>query len=194
MKPFIKENFLSDVQLKAVWTEVAFLSNRLFPPEGTYSARDEKTDQYLKKNTGVSIPQIMDPAYSSICQLMSKILHEEFIEEALKVSPFYAYLKIINWQGYLLNYYTDGDFYKEHQDNFLISGILFLHKEPKRFSGGNLRLKVGNKTITVEPKNNRLVLFPSIIPHSVDTVSMEDGAEENSGRYSVAQFLTIHNQ
>ncbi|MBD9415023.1 2OG-Fe(II) oxygenase [Pseudomonas sp. PDM16] len=84
----------------------------------------------------------------------------------------------------------DGAFYSRHIDTFtgqtkdatserqrLISAVLYLHRSPKAFSGGALRLyalggtDTANDFIDIEPRHNSLVVFPSWAPHSVERVS-----------------------
>lgn len=82
----------------------------------------------------------------------------------------------------------DGAFYSRHIDTFtgeadasserqrLISAVLYLHRSPKAFSGGALRLYGLGRGDTIadfvdiEPQHNSLVVFPSWVPHSVERV------------------------
>ena len=188
-EPLVIPDFLAENELKAVWKEVDFLSNTLFTPEQTFSARDAVTNEFLKKNLGVSLVQVMDLNYSTIARTFNRVMSDAFVAEALTVDPFYKYLKLINHSRYVLHYYTDGDFYKEHMDTFVISGVFFLHREPKKFTGGELVFP--ETDIEVTPNNNTFVLFPSASKHYVKPVAM-DNSDEGFGRYSIAQFLTIN--
>lgn len=187
---FTKRNFLNDDELARVWREVDFFSDKLFPPAETGSARDKETDEFLKQNTGLFVDRILDPTFSAIHNILGKVTRKEFVEEAVKVNPVFNYLPFINKFGYLVNYYDKGDFYKEHQDCFVLSGLLFLYKEPKRFEGGELVFTQTDQTIT--PENNLFVMFPSYMEHEVKPVIMDE-AGTGFGRYSIASFLTINN-
>jgi len=75
-----------------------------------------------------------------------------------------------------------GDFFKKHTDSSLHEGrmltfIYYFYREPKAFSGGELRLYhtkvknrqiVANKTFdTVVPRQNQVLFFPSFLLHEV---------------------------
>lgn len=72
----------------------------------------------------------------------------------------------------------DADFYRRHTDVGgardghvrLISCVYYLHRQPCRFSGGELVIdpilgKMPGETVV--PRHNRLVVFPSFLPHEV---------------------------
>jgi hypothetical protein len=185
-----KRNFLTDDELARVWREVDFFNDKLFPPSETGSAQDKETNELLKKNNGVFINRILDAGFSAIYNILGKVTREEFVSEAVKVNPVFNYLPLINSFSYLVNYYDKGDFYKEHHDCFVLSGLLFLFKEPKRFEGGELVFTETGQTIT--PENNLFVMFPSYMKHEVKPVIMEEEGT-GFGRYSIASFLTINN-
>jgi SM-20-related protein len=82
---------------------------------------------------------------------------------------------------------NDGDFFRMHNDSedaYLpsreITFVYFLHREPKAFTGGELRLfdwywkdnrRLPLETFaTVVPRQNEIVFFPSSFPHEVCTV------------------------
>ena len=93
---------------------------------------------------------------------------------------------------------NDGAFFKPHLDTFtgssrsdadrLISAVYYFHNEPKRFTGGALRLHPilpidHDNTITdVQPEQNMLVAFPSWALHEVLPVSCP------SKRFSDSRF------
>lgn len=185
----VKDDFLTEDELKLVWKEVDFLSDKLFPPAETGSAKDDNTGESLKKNTGVFLNRIMDVNYSSIQSILGKVFNKEFVDEAVKVNPLFNYLPRINVCSHLINYYDKDDFYKEHSDASVLSGILFLFKEPKKFEGGELVFTETGQWIT--PTNNSFVLFPSYMRHEVKPIAMEE-ANTGYGRYSIASFLTIN--
>ncbi|MBS0470855.1 MAG: 2OG-Fe(II) oxygenase [Proteobacteria bacterium] len=103
----------------------------------------------------------------------------------------------------------DGDFYKRHvdtkraadsdpQDRFrLITGVYYLHVQPRAFDGGALRLhELGTMPgegahIDIAPRHNSIVFFPSWMPHEVMPVCVP------SGRYADSRFSIncwIHGQ
>jgi predicted 2-oxoglutarate/Fe(II)-dependent dioxygenase YbiX len=64
----------------------------------------------------------------------------------------------------------------------LLSGVYYLHGEPKKFSGGALRLYgfhgegAPARHIDIEPAQNSLVVFPSWVRHEVTKVDCPSGA------------------
>jgi hypothetical protein len=83
-------------------------------------------------------------------------------------------------------------------DNRIVTMIYYVCKEPKHFRGGELFLSngvihggkivsAGDRRLTLEPKNDRLVVFNSRTVHSVAPTSSKDVFEE--GRFSVNIWL-----
>jgi len=82
----------------------------------------------------------------------------------------------------------DGAHFTRHIDTFVVLNraaspriftlVLYLHRRPRKFSGGALRFYAlgSSRTVDVVPQNNHLVTFPSIAPHSVEPVSCLSGA------------------
>lgn len=78
--------------------------------------------------------------------------------------------------------YGDGAFFIRHLDTRVIthielvrmlSAVYYLHAEPKRYSGGALRIHaiLGEGHLDLVPEQNSLVAFPSWSPHEVLPVS-----------------------
>jgi Rps23 Pro-64 3,4-dihydroxylase Tpa1-like proline 4-hydroxylase len=92
----------------------------------------------------------------------------------------------------------DGAFFTRHIDTYtrgqtrdrVISGVYYFHRQPKAFSGGELRLyalaKGGQMAafVDVQPDNDTLVCFPSWYPHEVLPVRCPSGRLEDS-RFAV---------
>lgn len=86
----------------------------------------------------------------------------------------------------------DGAFYKRHIDTAIdeqeaktqrvLTGVFYFYTQPKGFSGGQLRLhaiaqpEAGGGFCDIEPKHNRLVLFPAWAPHEVVAINCPSGA------------------
>lgn len=81
-----------------------------------------------------------------------------------------------------LTTHNDGHYYKIHNDNGspeaatrVLSYVYYFHREPKAFSGGELRLydltvdydAPSPDFCTIEPINNRMIFFPSQYLHEV---------------------------
>jgi hypothetical protein len=76
----------------------------------------------------------------------------------------------------------------------LISAVYYFHREPKRFSGGTLRLyRLGDHSasgdyVEFEPEQNSLVVFPSWVRHEVRPVSCP-GCGFEDYRFAVNAWL-----
>jgi Rps23 Pro-64 3,4-dihydroxylase Tpa1-like proline 4-hydroxylase len=98
-----------------------------------------------------------------------------------------------------------GDFFKSHRDrgndgeetsNRLLTYVYYFHREPKPFSGGELRLydfeegswNPAASYRTIAPEHNMLVVFPSWANHEVLPVIVPSGAFEDS-RFTVNGWL-----
>jgi SM-20-related protein len=82
----------------------------------------------------------------------------------------------------------NGAFYNRHIDTFTGAGefsvraltaVYYFHAQPKKFQGGEIRLlplrnsEVDSAYLDIDPINDRLLLFPSWVPHQVMPVITE---------------------
>jgi SM-20-related protein len=87
----------------------------------------------------------------------------------------------------------DGAFFSRHEDivirpgmtNYrVISAVYYFHRLPKSFTGGVLRIhSIGGKPasfVDIEPANDKLIFFPSWVPHEVMPVVCPSGRFEDS--------------
>ena len=100
----------------------------------------------------------------------------------------------------------DGDFYRTHVDTRagrdkvrpkhvrVVSCVYYLHRKPKRFSGGELHIHAmgpsdgGTPAIVIAPDHNRLAVFPAFFPHEVRDIACPSGAFADS-RFSINCWL-----
>ncbi|MGB3534186.1 MAG: 2OG-Fe(II) oxygenase [Microcoleaceae cyanobacterium] len=104
-----------------------------------------------------------------------------------------------------LTAHNDGCFYKIHNDSGsektatrVLTYVYYFHQQPKKFSGGELRiyeteLKNGVATTngqykTIEPKNNSIVFFDSRCKHEVMPVKCSSRKFED-GRFTLNGWL-----
>lgn len=181
------ENFILDTELQRIWNEIDTLNLFLKSPEDTGSARD--LDNNLKKNNKACwIDEVYGNARNSsfILNLMQNIYSPEFIKQAQELHWFYNYLPDTNMDSTLLSVYEDGDSYKSHADVATITTLIWLWKEPKAFTGGDM---IFDKKHNFPIKNNMLVMFPSCIQHEVTEVKMENNP--GFGRYVITNFAQL---
>ena len=95
----------------------------------------------------------------------------------------------------------DGAFYRPHTDTYTgdeytpggrrrLTMVYYLHRRPRRFTGGRLRLfdRAGEESIEIEPTHDSLLVFPSSARHEVETISCPGGAFADS-RFAVNIWL-----
>ena len=95
-----------------------------------------------------------------------------------------------NSDSTMISYYEDGDHYGAHWDSATTTILRWFFKEPKKFKGGDLFL--GDNNIKIECKQNRAVIFPCFLNHSVNKIEMFDDVNSNDklGRYCITHFLS----
>ena len=101
--------------------------------------------------------------------------------------------------------YNDGAFFRRHIDTVtgvggldshrIVSGVLYLHGQPRRFEGGELRIfpygafdAAGDEHLDVQPSANSCVFFPSWAPHEVRPVRCPSGQFQDS-RFAINIWL-----
>ncbi len=95
--------------------------------------------------------------------------------------------------------HRDGDFFRRHRDTLvgehrkdgvrLISAVYYFFRQPRGFQGGQLALfdPRGDHEI-VEPLHDRLVVFPSFLPHEVRPIAIS-GDRFADARFSINCWL-----
>jgi predicted 2-oxoglutarate/Fe(II)-dependent dioxygenase YbiX len=180
------DDFYEDFELKRIWSELEFLKSKFIKADHTSAATDA-SGKSLKKSEGIFLDEVYkDKSFSDILNLNQKIFCDAIIEQILNFNPLYKlYLCPDNIYS-LVNYYEDTDYYEPHVDISTFTAITILYKEPKKFDGGVLSFP--DYDVNIESKNNRLILFPSMVKHGVSEMKMNDN-EQGFGRYSIAQFI-----
>lgn len=113
----------------------------------------------------------------------------------------YLIFDIINystWQEAVVSRYSDGEFYKKHQDTRrdhityrLVTLIYYVQMLPQKFTGGSLVLWEGDDNVTFEPKHNRALVFPSFMLHEVQKVNVSSDRWEEA-RFSLNYWMGFH--
>tara|TARA_B100000035_G_scaffold270864_1_gene245377 strand:- start:48 stop:653 length:606 start_codon:yes stop_codon:yes gene_type:complete len=186
----IKDVF-SDRVLESIWSEIAVLHAHLLPPDETGSAHFD--NKLLKQNSGLYLyPYYGDSVgVSPIVNAMHNVVFNPQAVEAWDPIHLSKMIKITNWETVLLSYYDSGDRYRSHYDVAMFTTLVWLWKEPKAFTGGDLKLD--EYDYTIEAENNCGVIFLSPDVHSVSPVAMTHREMHNSGRYCISHFCGIKN-
>ena len=189
----IIDDYYDESELKLIWEELNFFtySHKLRGPEQTGGAFGDDM-MGLKINSGLFLDAVWmnDRKLSNILTVTQKLLSNDM--KLIKESPSWFFklardLRVTT----LISYYEDGGYYAPHFDNAYATVLNWYFKEPKHFTGGNLKLHYDNEVKTIEIKNNRTIIFPSSVMHEVTPVSMEKQYENQKlGRYCITQFLS----
>jgi len=189
---YVVDNFYSDFELQIVWKELEYYSS--LPNE--YKDRAETTvvatsqGKVLGKSYRVYLSELYTEKglkYSHITNLSYKL--KDHTKEIENVLPNGRQFKDMNMVYDLISYYGPDDYYDTHYDLYQFTCLIWLYKEPKKFTGGDLFFPELNKNIQL--KNNRMIFFPGYLLHKVDKINMSKQDFENGyGRYTVTHFVT----
>ncbi len=100
------------------------------------------------------------------------------------------------WVELAMTAYLPGGFFAKHLDDGryptrMVSFVYYFHRQPKRFSGGELLLYDGDGTgafTLIEPRHNSIVFYPASGIHKVATVH-GDSADFDNARFAIHGWL-----
>lgn len=194
--PFMQlKGFLTRTEQKRLFKVVSSAGRERFRPAGVGGNKD-KPEGVVNRNTRDAIVAVGEtrrevgpwfrPKLRSILPSAWARLGLEHIEQCRIEMDITAHLS--------------GGYYKPHRDNGeglyrerRLSYVYYFHREPKRFSGGDLHLYDGEveegsggvvSYFRIEPLHNSLVLFPSHYIHEITAVEC-DPDDFMSGRFTV---------
>jgi len=186
----IIDDYYEEEELNLIWQELHFLTK----PNVLYKGSDydsgsavDSSGNPLKSNYSAFVDDIyLIREYSNILTLNRKIFDCWDSITSKNTHWFFKYFHC-TMDFTLFSYYENNDYYDFHRDSAVLTSLTWFYQEPKKFEGGNLHFTNGN---TIEVLNNRMVLFPSMIPHKVDSIFMEEkNLDKHLGRYCITQFL-----
>jgi Rps23 Pro-64 3,4-dihydroxylase Tpa1-like proline 4-hydroxylase len=172
------DNFYTNKELKLIEEEILALK------QYGVSAQHTKANLNLKTGSGLFLDTMFleNREASKILTLNRKLFSDEVFKKAIKLNAFFGHLKHCNFDATLLNYYSDGEEYKPHRDQAVLSAVTLFGIGS--FTGGEFCFPEINETVAF--KHNRLVLFPSCMEHQALSITTKD----DSCRVSIAQFLS----
>jgi predicted 2-oxoglutarate/Fe(II)-dependent dioxygenase YbiX len=175
----IIRNYHNPDELEAIHAELESLKPHLQQPKQSGTAQD-LLGKPKKRNAALFLDQhyARTGGPSHILNLNAKLFTEAKFE-LVKHGWVYKYLETMNHCSTLVSYYKDGDYYKAHTDQSVLTATLYTWKEPCEFSGGEFYF--GDVKIPIE--NNCMVIFPSCTEHRVTQVKGE-------GRWAITQFVS----
>ena len=181
------DNFYSEEELSLILSELKFLSSGdKLVGQDTDAAKEEDGTSF-KSNTGVWLGNVYsDLGFSDIHNINRRVFMD-FIPNVKTGEWFFENIKLSR-DYTLLSYYEEGDYYKSHKDESLITVVTWLFEEPKKFQGGDIVFT--NFDTKIEVKHGRTVIFPSFLDHEVTEINMINDKDygQQKGRYSMIQF------
>jgi Rps23 Pro-64 3,4-dihydroxylase Tpa1-like proline 4-hydroxylase len=189
----IIDNWYSKKEETAVWKELEFYlsieKDNLQRAENTVVAT--KDGKPLGRSYRIYPNQIYNTSnrfqHSNILRFMYKQRTKEFHDLIIKAIPMGRNFPETNQDSTIISYYEEGDSYKAHTDSLLFTCLIWFHKKPKRYKGGDFYFS-DNKEL-VENKHNRLVIFPSYYFHSVKELKFNNKKPKlGDGRFTITHF------
>jgi len=193
--PFIIiDEMYNSQELELVWEELDFLCHKqkfISDPHQAGTAIDEGGNA-LKQNKCFWIDAVYKERSSSNLLTVNRKLFDDKMGVIKSHPSWFFSLLNCNRDTTLLSYYENSDYYLPHDDDALVTSLTWFYKEPKKFSGGDLTLYYKDSKVQVECKNNRNLIFPSCVTHSVDQIHMDEkDLNKKMGRFCMTQFLSI---
>lgn len=186
---FLVDNFYTEEEENSIKQEMDFLLPILEDPTKTFSAADGGV--FLKQNSGIFVDTVYSKrSHSRILTINRKTF--TFLEDqkkSLTTDDWFFKHQETSSDTTLISYYEQSDYYKPHKDEAIFTSLCWFNKEPKSYSGGDLTFT--DFDITIECKNNRMLVFPSFIKHEVSEVKPnKDKIEKGYGRWCLTQFAS----
>lgn len=174
-------------ELRLIWKELEFLTDKLTDPISTGSALDQNFKP-LKKNLGIWLDDIFNKRETSNILTVNRKIFDNYSEIFSKSDHWFFKNLYTNSDTTLMSYYEDSDYYKPHFDRAFVSALTWFYKVPKKFRGGDLFFPDFN--YSVEIQNNSTIIFPSSIRHFVSEVKMNsEDLNKMNGRFCMSQFM-----
>ena len=159
------------------------------PPILSNSASTDEAGTLKRTNVSKFLDNVYqnDRDVSPILTFNRRIFDPQILNQG--DSWFFSGLKI-HRDFTLLSYYGDGDYYKSHTDSCVCTALTWLHREPKEFKGGDLIFP--DHEVTVQCKNNRVLIFPAMINHEVLKIEpVGESLRAGFGRWCITQFMHV---
>lgn len=177
----IIEDTFDAEQLKLIWRELEFLLDKLNDPEKYYAAKDE-SGEYLTTAKGMSLDTLYSQrSVSDILNITGDIFFndDKFFDDLIQNNEYWVTYEKSDIDYTKVRRYYPGDGYEPHAD-YWVHALISTTLCYKEDSGGNLYFP--KQDLEIETKNNRTIIFPGWIEHSVTDVI------ENE-RYAVTKFV-----
>ena len=185
MEPFphvLMEDYYTRDEWSACMDELRRIDHHLLPPEFSGAARHPVTNQVMKYNSGLFLTAAMPNA--DLIKFARNHMYSELTDQ-IDCVWWEGQWRFNNAQSWMISKYVDGQYYNAHPDNSQFTMLIWLHKEPKPFTGGDLVFHQFDN-YTVPCNNNTGIIFYGPTRHEVPPV-------KGTGRYCLTCFTSCQN-
>jgi len=184
------DDWFTEDEQKSIWAELDFFTSK----EKFYRAEDTITAKYASgEPKGFSYRTYIDAVYrngerdSSIIKLRKKMHTDEFYNMIEEAMPQARNFRDTTHTSNLISYYEENDRYESHIDNFNFTSLIWFHREPKMYEGGDFILNDTNTEIV--SKHNRMIIIPGYYKHQVTPLKWINKPNDlGYGRYTITHF------
>jgi hypothetical protein len=192
------DDFLPEPDAAAILRE-CFELRKIFMPARVFAGPTSTTiAPKIRSNEVVYLNDVFRDAPHKSCALTllgDKIWTDECRELWHEGDYIFDIINYATHHEAVMSRYGADHFYEAHQDTRrdrittrIVSLVYYVNLEPARFGGGELILIKDDERLTIEPRHNRAVVFPSFLFHAVQPVTTA-GDDWEDGRFSVNYWL-----
>lgn len=178
------ENFFEKQELEEVRKELCFLKPESDKADPNGDAADIKGES-LKTGKGVFVDDVYQDRRqdSQILKHYNKLFNNPLIgKELTEKEAGFGHIDKCQRDFTLVNFYSDGQEYKEHHDTSVLTATVFL--QIGHFSGGDFTFPKHEERVKF--KDNSAVIFPGCVLHHAEPIQAEPG----NFRVSIVKFLS----
>jgi hypothetical protein len=192
------DNFYTEEQLKEIMIELKWLTkNSIMQAEDKLSSAMDPIDrQFITSKKGIFLEDVFkNDKHSALIKFsIDNFTKDNVKNKLLEFNPLYKIFYNVDARTNLLSYYENSDFYRPHTDSTVFTILNYFFNEPKKFTGGDLKLYGFNnkKEADIELRNNRVVIITGNTFHEVMPIKSElNNSFSGDGRYCNAIFLNM---
>jgi Rps23 Pro-64 3,4-dihydroxylase Tpa1-like proline 4-hydroxylase len=169
------EDFFTESEMKDVRKDLEFYTSQdtdkiSVEADTVYSTTWRKNEMYYVDNS------------TNIVKHSEKIAKGEILAKYVEMNPLNRFLGKSSWIQTLLSIHKEGSYIRSHPDDNTISAMIYLHDEPKNFTGGELLIP--ELQVKLRCTNNTCILMPGFLDHSVEEMQGE------GTRYAIIKFYS----
>ena len=190
--PFlVVDNWYLPEEEKAIWKELDFIScaprNYHKKDENTIVATDKDGNAKSNAFRFYLSSYYTDEVISPIMNGLYKQKSPEFHKIIGQITPQGRAFLSSTGDSTMVSYYENKQHYKPHHDTFMWTCLIWMVREPRKFTGGDFILN--EPEVEIKLRNNRMVMFPCNYLHEVTPVFMKEQPKEMGwGRWTITHF------